>query len=103
MAVTTTAPDRVAPEVASDRSLATPVDRLAALLQRAEASASGDARRAATNELTALLGQSPRYASRPVADLLLRWLDQGALVGLEDGEGQTARAAATAAVLAMGY
>jgi hypothetical protein len=78
------------------------MERLGALLQRADA-ANGDARRAATGELNTLLGQMPRYASRPVADLLLRWLDQGALSDLQDGEGQTARAAATAAVLSMGY
>ncbi|HZN94034.1 MAG TPA: hypothetical protein VFB81_15080 [Myxococcales bacterium] len=103
MAVTHTAPDRVtSPEPAPERSFASPVERLSTLLQKADA-ATGDARRSATGELNELLGQMSRFASRPVADLLLRWLDQGSLTDLEDGDGQTARAAATAAVLSMGY
>ena len=103
MAVTTqTTPTQVAMEPAPERSLATPMERLSALLQKADA-ASGDARRAATTELNLMLGQMPRYASRPVADQLLRWLDQGSFSDLEDKEGQTARAAATGALLAMGY
>jgi len=85
-----------------ERTFTPPIERLSGLLQKADA-ASGDARRAATSELNAALGQMSRFASRPVADLLLRWLDQGALSDLQDAEGQTARAAATAAVLSMGY
>ena len=101
MSVTTSAPDRLAP-VEPERGFTPPLERLPVLLQRADAAA-GDARRVATAELNALLGQMARYASRPAADLLLRWLDQGALKDLQDAEGLTARAAATAAVLSMGY
>jgi len=101
MAVTTSAPDRLAP-VEPERGFIPPLERLPVLLQRADAAA-GDARRAATTELNAMLGQMARYPSRPAADLLLRWLDQGALKDLQDAEGLTARAAATAAVLSMGY
>src|SRR4051794_29229120 len=101
MSVTTSAPDRVAPEPA-ERPFVPPIERLSMLLHKADA-ASGDARRAATSELNAALGQMSRFASRPVADLLLRWLDQGALSDLQDAEGLTARAAATAALLSMGY
>jgi hypothetical protein len=101
MSVTTSTPDRVAsPE--PERSFVPPIERLSALLQKADA-ANGDARRAATAELNAALGQMSRFASRPMADLLLRWLDQGALSDLQDAEGLTARAAATAALLSMGY
>jgi len=102
MAVTTSAPDRLAP-VEPERGFTPPLERLPVLLQRADAAASGDARRAATAELNVALGQMARYPSRPAADLLLRMLDQGALKDLQDAEGLTARAAATAAVLAMGY
>src|SRR4051812_33035558 len=100
MPVTSTAPDRVAAE--PERPFTPPIERLSTLLQRAD-NASGDARRTATTELNAALGQMSRFASRPVADLLLRWLDQGALSDLQDAEGLTARAAATAALLSMGY
>lgn len=102
MSVTTTAPDRVAAEPTSERAIAPPMERLNSLLQRAGA-ASGEARRAAASELNALVAQLSRTPSRPLADLLLRWLDQGALGDLEDAEGQTSRAATTAAVLSMGY
>src|SRR6185295_2782151 len=102
MAVTSSAPDRLAP-VEPERGFTPPLERLPVLLQRADAAAAGDARRAATAELNAMLGQMARYPSRPAADLLLRWLDQGALKDLQDAEGLTARAAATAAVLSMGY
>jgi len=102
MAVTSSAPDRLAP-VEPERGFTPPLERLPVLLQRADAAAAGDARRAATAELNAVLGQMARYPSRPAADLLLRWLDQGALKDLQDAEGLTARAAATAAVLSMGY
>lgn len=101
MAVTSSTPDRLAP-VEPERGFTPPLERLPVLLQRADAAA-GDARRAATAELNAGLGQMARYPSRPAADLLLRWLDQGALKDLQDAEGLTARAAATAAVLSMGY
>lgn len=86
-----------------ERGFTPPLERLPVLLQRADAAAAGDARRAATAELNAVLGQMARYPSRPAADLLLRWLDQGALKDLQDAEGLTARAAAAAAVLSMGY
>jgi len=102
MSVTTAAPERMAPEPAPERAYATPLDRLSSLQQRAEA-ATGDARRSAASELNALLAQLSRHPSRPLADLLLRWLDQGTLADLEDAEGLTSRAAATAAVLSMGY
>ncbi|HYV48276.1 MAG TPA: hypothetical protein VFA20_25625 [Myxococcaceae bacterium] len=102
MAVTSSAPDRLAP-VEPERGFTPPLERLPVLLQRADAAAAGDARRAATAELNAVLGQMARYPSRPAADLLLRWLDQGALKDLQDAEGLTARAAAAAAVLSMGY
>jgi len=101
MSVTTSAPDRLAP-VEPERGFTPPLERLPVLLQRADAAA-GDARRAATSELIDVLGQMARYPSRPAADLLLRWLDQGALKDLQDAEGLTARAVATAAVLSMGY
>jgi len=102
MPVTTAAPERMAPEPAPERAYATPLERLAALQQRAE-STTGDARRSAVSELNTLLAQLSRHPSRPLADFLLRWLDKGTLADLEDAEGQTSRAAATAAVLTMGY
>ncbi|HVE86972.1 MAG TPA: hypothetical protein VND93_29150 [Myxococcales bacterium] len=102
MATTTTVPDRVAPEPTPERTFATPVERLSGLLRKAEG-ATGEARRAAAAELNALVTQLARFPSRPVADLLLRWLDEGALAGLEDADGQTSRAAVTAGVLTMGY
>src|SRR5438128_1942683 len=81
---------------------ATPLERLGAALRSAEA-ATGDARRSAAGALNALLLKAGRQPSRALADLLLRWLDEAALSGLEDADGQTSRAAATAAVLSMGY
>lgn len=102
MATTTIVPDRVAPQPTSERTFATPVERLSGLLRKAEG-ATGEARRAAASELNALATQLARLPSRPVADVLLRWLDEGALRNMEDADGQTSRAAVTAAVLAMGY
>src|SRR5437868_9002327 len=55
MSVTTSAPDRLAP-VEPERGFTPPLERLPVLLQRADAAA-GDARRAATAELNAGLGQ----------------------------------------------
>jgi hypothetical protein len=77
-------------------------ERLAGLLARA-AGAEGEGRRAAAGELNAALDRAGRHPSRGLADLLLRWLDQGDLDGLEDAEGRSCRAAAVEALLSMGY